>query len=285
MAFPFAERHGVCSLQTNQKHRYLPDTTLAEGENHARQDELPGLRQDAFGAGHRHGQEGQVPSVRPDHGCAGSMPDAGEIGAPPRLPRPSARNRRPTLAKAGSTTCRVRPPRRRLQVQVKDVRRPCPTCGELIIATAARCRFCRAVFDPRRIGSSIYGGQGYAGLAISQGEAVERSKQIRQLFTAWWICLAVGIALCLTVYGAIVGFPTLLGASCRLLCSAIQVMVYRPGWCALESTPGQAVGFCFIPCFNLYWQFVAFWGLSKDLNRYAALRTVSKPPTRTKGSP
>ena len=24
----------------------------------------------------------------------------------------------------------------------------------------------------------------------------------------------------------------------------------------------------FVPCFSIYWQFVAFWGLSKDLNRW-----------------
>jgi predicted RNA-binding Zn-ribbon protein involved in translation (DUF1610 family) len=27
-------------------------------------------------------------------------------------------------------------------------RRPCPMCGEMIVATAAKCRFCGAVFDP-----------------------------------------------------------------------------------------------------------------------------------------
>jgi hypothetical protein len=30
-----------------------------------------------------------------------------------------------------------------------DARRPCPECGEMIVAGAAKCRFCGAVFDPR----------------------------------------------------------------------------------------------------------------------------------------
>jgi predicted RNA-binding Zn-ribbon protein involved in translation (DUF1610 family) len=30
-----------------------------------------------------------------------------------------------------------------------DARRPCPECGEMIVAGAAKCRFCNAIFDPR----------------------------------------------------------------------------------------------------------------------------------------
>jgi predicted RNA-binding Zn-ribbon protein involved in translation (DUF1610 family) len=29
-----------------------------------------------------------------------------------------------------------------------DSRRPCPMCGEMIVATAAKCRYCGEVFDP-----------------------------------------------------------------------------------------------------------------------------------------
>jgi predicted RNA-binding Zn-ribbon protein involved in translation (DUF1610 family) len=29
-----------------------------------------------------------------------------------------------------------------------EVRKPCPMCGEMIVATAAKCRFCGEVFDP-----------------------------------------------------------------------------------------------------------------------------------------
>jgi predicted RNA-binding Zn-ribbon protein involved in translation (DUF1610 family) len=38
-----------------------------------------------------------------------------------------------------------------------EARRPCPECGEMIIATAAKCRFCGAVFDPRLKSSSPMG--------------------------------------------------------------------------------------------------------------------------------
>ncbi|MFU8893310.1 MAG: GYF domain-containing protein [Luteolibacter sp.] len=39
---------------------------------------------------------------------------------------------------------------------------------------------------------------------------------------------------------------------------------------APRTTPGKAVGFLFIPFFNLYWMFVALAGLSKDWNRVIA---------------
>jgi hypothetical protein len=35
-----------------------------------------------------------------------------------------------------------------------------------------------------------------------------------------------------------------------------------------STSAGKAVGFLFIPLFNYYWLFRAFWGLSKDYNRF-----------------
>jgi len=50
-----------------------------------------------------------------------------------------------------------------------DARRPCPECGEMIAAGAARCRFCNTPFDSRFSGG--YGrrgrGQSYNGFAIT----------------------------------------------------------------------------------------------------------------------
>ncbi|NNC87645.1 MAG: DUF4339 domain-containing protein [Akkermansiaceae bacterium] len=38
-------------------------------------------------------------------------------------------------------------------------------------------------------------------------------------------------------------------------------------WGAPRTTPGKAVGLLFVPFFNLYWLFVAYYGLAKDWNR------------------
>lgn len=52
----------------------------------------------------------------------------------------------------------------------------------------------------------------------------------------------------------------------------------QPG--GAKTTPGKAVGFMFIPFFNLYWVFVAINGLPKDWNRivasYEDLKTAPK---------
>ncbi len=52
----------------------------------------------------------------------------------------------------------------------------------------------------------------------------------------------------------------------------VCIMVYRM-WKAIQdgyarTTPGKAVGFMFIPFFNLYWIFQAYWGFSKDYNAF-----------------
>jgi len=41
-------------------------------------------------------------------------------------------------------------------------------------------------------------------------------------------------------------------------------------WGSPTTTPGKAIGFLFIPFFNLYWIFVAYHGLAKDWNRVMA---------------
>lgn len=44
-----------------------------------------------------------------------------------------------------------------------------------------------------------------------------------------------------------------------------------------RTTPGKAVGFLFIPLYNLFWNFTALEGLSADLNGYAARWQIRAP--------
>lgn len=56
------------------------------------------------------------------------------------------------------------------------------------------------------------------------------------------------------------------------------VLCYKM-WAAIRdgdvrTTPGQAVGFLFIPFFNLYWFFQSVWGWSQDYNKYIESRSI-----------
>lgn len=83
--------------------------------------------------------------------------------------------------------------------------------------------------------------------------------------------------------GAIAGVGALvmiLAAVCLLASSIVVLVLYYKMWAAIQdgyarTSPGKAVGFMFIPLFNLYWMFQAIWGYSKDYNEY--LRRYSIP--------
>lgn len=86
--------------------------------------------------------------------------------------------------------------------------------------------------------------------------------------------------------GAIAGGGILLMilGSIILLASSIVVLVlYYKMWVAIQdgharTTPGKAVGFMFIPLFNLYWVFQAIWGYSKDYNEYLRRHSIPAQP-------
>lgn len=59
------------------------------------------------------------------------------------------------------------------------------------------------------------------------------------------------------------------------------ILLYR-FWAVIQdgkvrTTPGKAVGFCFIPFFNIYWNYVAMVGLAEDMNRYCRERNIAAP--------
>jgi predicted RNA-binding Zn-ribbon protein involved in translation (DUF1610 family) len=174
------------------------------------------------------------------------------------------------------------------------VRRPCPECGELIIASAAACRFCGAVFDRRVLGALTQGGQDFMGVFEAEpadyGSPAEIVKQIRFYFKATWASFAVsaalvvlgiaGVALAREFAGGIVAF--ILAAPVAVLVLVFYLFLIYKLWTTVQderaaTTPGKAIGFLFIPFFNLYWQFVALWGLAKDLNRHSREYRIDAP--------
>jgi hypothetical protein len=60
-----------------------------------------------------------------------------------------------------------------------------------------------------------------------------------------------------------------------------MVLLYKM-WAAIEgigarTTPGKAVGFLFIPFFNFYWFFQAYWGWTQDYNKMVRDRQINAP--------
>jgi predicted RNA-binding Zn-ribbon protein involved in translation (DUF1610 family) len=69
-----------------------------------------------------------------------------------------------------------------------EARRPCPMCGEMIVATAAKCRFCGEVFDPAK----KKGGPGAKKGKLRQVASHHRSIQVCVLLIlACWIGMVV----------------------------------------------------------------------------------------------
>jgi len=93
----------------------------------------------------------------------------------------------------------------------------------------------------------------------------------------------VGIGLAVMAGGDDVGGAILAVAYIPLIYGAVvaAVLIYKI-WVAIQgptarTTPGKAVGFLFIPFFNFYWIFQAFWGWTKDYNALVAQKGVSAP--------
>jgi hypothetical protein len=65
------------------------------------------------------------------------------------------------------------------------------------------------------------------------------------------------------------------GVLCMVIAQILQLMTLHRNWKCLSLagatvTPGAAVGFLFIPFFNLYWIFRAYYGLPQEWNRITA---------------
>jgi len=102
--------------------------------------------------------------------------------------------------------------------------------------------------------------------------AVYPPESFRKLWLWFAWLLGLGFPLCFVC----IGVPALIASVV-----IFYVLLYR-FWGviqdgAVRSSPGKAVGFCFIPFYNFYWFYVALVGLSKDMNLYCQQRQIDGP--------
>jgi hypothetical protein len=121
--------------------------------------------------------------------------------------------------------------------------------------------------------------------AVPNAQEAKPIRQIRLYFMLYWIFMVAGAAVMtlfgITLFGLFLGF--IVGMPLMITGIVFGCLLLYKLWGTVqdgqaETTPGKAVGFLFIPFFNFYWQFVAFWGLSKDLNRYVRQHNLAAPP-------
>lgn len=79
------------------------------------------------------------------------------------------------------------------------------------------------------------------------------------------------------------GLILLVGMAFSIIPTIIGYVLLYKAWQAIQdgqprTTPGKAVGFLFIPFYNFYWMFIAYWGWAKDCNTYIASKGFSVAP-------
>lgn len=89
-----------------------------------------------------------------------------------------------------------------------------------------------------------------------------------------WFAWLIGAGMLLSFI--IIGIPAVIAGVI-----IYYILLYR-FWLLIQdgkarTSPGKAVGFCFIPFFNFYWIYVAIVGLAKDMSLYCRERNIECP--------
>lgn len=128
----------------------------------------------------------------------------------------------------------------------------------------------QAIIPVRNMPPAVPPSVPYYGTQV-QPQAVS-AQSLNLLFMWSWILLAASIPLSFIF----IGFFTVIAGAVLM-----YILLYR-FWQVIQdgvvrTTPGKAVGYCFIPFYNFYWTFTAFHGLAQDINRYCRERSIHAP--------
>lgn len=103
-------------------------------------------------------------------------------------------------------------------------------------------------------------------------------------YIGFWLLLSIAMSLMWISpkIAPVGGVLYLFAWACLILSVVMGMMLLYKMWAAVQgptarTTPGKAVGFLFIPIFNLYWIFQAYWGWAEDYNKMVKERQINVP--------
>lgn len=148
----------------------------------------------------------------------------------------------------------------------------CPRCGFANDEGSLDCRHCGYSLEEsrrppvRRVNRLFY---------VISVAAAGLSGITLVIVPAWQLRLHPGRVLWLLPLGA--------GQAALLYSAAVSLVLWYKAWRAVQggparTTPGKAIGLLFVPFYNLYWVFEAYWGFAKDCNRLFRRRRVRARP-------
>jgi len=158
----------------------------------------------------------------------------------------------------------------------------CMSCGMKPTGHKRFCRSCAAPLNPEQVvcikcGAALAGNAqaGKSGAKVDfSSNSGDLVKKLNLYFMVLWIGIAAAIPTCsLSLYVSMVFLFLLLYQLWKLVPADIA-----------RTTPGKAVGFCFIPIFCFYWFFVVYKGLAEDMNEALRQRGIDYQVSEGLGS-
>ena len=121
---------------------------------------------------------------------------------------------------------------------------------------------------------------------MDSANRMPKALYLSALAGGWALAFILGAAVALADSDA----AAALGFLIALVLIGMAVILLRfwyQAWASIQdgharTSPGRAIGFMFIPFFNLYWMFQLIWGLSVDFNKYLSRHDLGLEPLSEK---
>jgi hypothetical protein len=158
----------------------------------------------------------------------------------------------------------------------------CPFCAEKIKKSAIKCRFCGQIIDKNFSGLQYQAPAGHPGSPLYKASDYKIGSigTYGILFGIGILLILIGIAVGVETAEAgvsmvSIGIIILIAAQIYVLVLLYQIWKYvigesfRYGLRPSIDSPGKAIGYIFIPFYNIYWMFIVYGKFARDCNAVA----------------